>query len=67
MTGYWAALSLSFRQIFIMFMNIIAWGPQVKLQAEHGPVTKFTTHEPRRAELRKIDIVNIKNQQGEYQ
>ena len=27
---YWAALSLSFRQI-LMFMNIIAWGPQVKI------------------------------------
>ena len=27
---YWAALSLSFRRIF---MNIIAWGPQVNLHA----------------------------------
>ena len=26
---YWVALSLSFRQIYIMLMNIIAWGPQV--------------------------------------
>ena len=27
---YWAALSLSFRVISILLMNIIAWGPQVK-------------------------------------
>ena len=28
--GYWAALSLSFHRIsIILFMNIIAWGPQV--------------------------------------
>ena len=33
---YWAALSLSFRRIsippnlYFMFMNIIAWGPQVR-------------------------------------
>jgi len=30
---YWAALSLSFRQISIMLMNIIAWGPQVTVPA----------------------------------
>ena len=29
MIHYWAALSLSFRLISIMLMNIIAWGPQV--------------------------------------
>ena len=28
-TSYWAALSLSFRLISILLMNIIAWGPQV--------------------------------------
>ena len=37
--GYWVALSLSFRRISIrrnsvhMFMNIIAWGPQVSEKA----------------------------------
>ena len=28
--NYWAALSLSFRLISNMLMNIIAWGPQVR-------------------------------------
>ena len=41
--GYWAALILSFRMSFrlisIMLINIIAWGPQVKLEATFG--TKF--------------------------
>ena len=31
--SYWAALSLSFRLISILLMNIIAWGPQVNLNA----------------------------------
>ena len=34
--AYWAALSLSFRQISIMLMNIIAWGPQVADNMEHA-------------------------------
>ena len=33
---YWAALSLSFRRISIMLMNIIAWGPQVTGYGNQG-------------------------------